>query len=56
MPDASNPIAIPSSIPRFLPCMMCSGTIVQFKDFREFVILDDRNFGGNEPFLRDRGV
>lgn len=37
------------------PCMMCSGTIVQFKIPR-VVILDDRNFGGNEDFLRARGV
>jgi creatinine deaminase len=37
------------------PCMMCSGTIVQFKIPR-LVILDDRNFGGNEDFLRGHGV
>lgn len=37
------------------PCMMCSGTIVQFKIPR-VVINDNENFGGNESFLRDRGV
>lgn len=37
------------------PCMMCSGTIVQFKIPR-VIINDTRNFGGNEQFLRDRGV
>jgi creatinine deaminase len=37
------------------PCMMCSGTIVQFK-IRRVVILDDVNFGGNEDFLRAHGV
>ena len=37
------------------PCMMCSGTIVQFKIPR-VVINDTRNFGGNEDFLRSRGV
>ncbi len=37
------------------PCMMCSGTIVQFKIPR-LVINDTENFGGNEDFLRARGV
>ncbi|MEQ8934456.1 MAG: nucleoside deaminase, partial [Amphiplicatus sp.] len=37
------------------PCMMCSGTIVQFKIPR-IVINDTVNFGGNEKFLRSRGV
>ncbi len=37
------------------PCMMCSGTIVQFKIPR-LVINDAKNFGGNEEFLRSRGV
>ncbi|TMV08848.1 nucleoside deaminase [Ruegeria sediminis] len=37
------------------PCMMCSGTIVQF-GIPRVVIGDTRNFGGNEDFLRARGV
>jgi creatinine deaminase len=37
------------------PCMMCSGTIVQFQIPR-IVIADAVNFGGNEDFLRERGV
>lgn len=37
------------------PCMMCSGTIVQFK-IPHVVIGENRNFGGNENFLRERGV
>lgn len=37
------------------PCMMCAGTIVQFKIPR-VVICENRNFGGNEDFLRERGV
>lgn len=37
------------------PCMMCAGTIVQFKIAR-VIINDTRNFGGNEEFLRSRGV
>ncbi len=37
------------------PCMMCAGTIVQFKIPR-VVINDTVNFGGNEDFLRERGV
>jgi cytosine deaminase len=34
---------------------MCSGTIVQFK-IPAIVILENRNFGGNEDFLRANGV
>lgn len=37
------------------PCMMCSGTIVQFKIPR-VVINDTSNFGGNEQFLSSHGV
>jgi cytosine deaminase len=37
------------------PCMMCAGTIVQFKIPR-VVINDTVNFGGNEDFLRAHGV
>ncbi|MEQ9257733.1 MAG: nucleoside deaminase [Roseovarius sp.] len=37
------------------PCMMCSGTIVQF-GIPRVVIGDTVNFGGNEAFLRERGV
>ena len=37
------------------PCMMCSGTIVQF-GIPRVVIGENENFGGNEDFLRERGV
>ncbi len=37
------------------PCMMCAGTIVQFKIPR-ILINDTKNFGGNEEFLKARGV
>jgi creatinine deaminase len=37
------------------PCMMCSGTIVQFKVAR-VVIGDDVNFSGSIPFLRSQGI
>ena len=37
------------------PCMMCAGTIVQFA-IPAVVILENRNFGGNEDFLRANGV
>jgi cytosine/creatinine deaminase len=37
------------------PCMMCSGTIVQF-GIPRVVIGENRTFGGNEDFLRSRGV
>ena len=37
------------------PCMMCAGTIVQF-GIPRVVVGENKNFGGNEPFLRERGV
>jgi cytosine deaminase len=37
------------------PCMMCSGTIVQF-GIPRVVIAENTTFGGNEEFLRERGV
>jgi cytosine deaminase len=37
------------------PCMMCSGTIVQF-GIPRVVVGDSENFGGNEDFLRSKGV
>ena len=37
------------------PCMMCAGTIVQFAIPR-VVVGENVNFGGNEDFLRQRGV
>ncbi len=37
------------------PCMMCSGTIVQF-GIKRVVVGENENFGGNEDFLRARGV
>lgn len=37
------------------PCMMCSGTIVQF-GIPRVVIGENVTFGGNEEFLRGRGV
>jgi cytosine deaminase len=37
------------------PCMMCSGTIVQF-GIPRVVIGENKNFGGNEGFLRERSV
>lgn len=37
------------------PCMMCAGTIVQF-GIPAVIILENRNFGGNEDFLRASGV
>jgi cytosine/creatinine deaminase len=37
------------------PCMMCAGTIVQFKIPR-VVIGENQTFGGNEEFLRSHGV
>jgi len=37
------------------PCMMCSGTIVQF-GIPRVVIAENSTFGGNEDFLRERGV
>jgi cytosine deaminase len=37
------------------PCMMCSGTIVQFCIPR-VIIGENETFGGNEDFLRQHGV
>jgi len=37
------------------PCMMCAGTIIQF-NIPRVVVGENRNFGGNEDFLRQRGV
>lgn len=37
------------------PCMMCSGTIVQF-GIPRVVIGENRSFEGNIPFLRGHGV
>jgi creatinine deaminase len=37
------------------PCMMCSGTIVQF-GVKRVVVGENRNFPGNIDFLRSRGV
>ena len=37
------------------PCMMCSGTIVQF-GIPKVIVGENTNFGGNEDFLRARGV
>lgn len=37
------------------PCMMCSGTIIQF-GIPRVVIGENTTFGGNEDFLRERGV
>ncbi|MEO1550579.1 MAG: nucleoside deaminase [Pseudomonadota bacterium] len=37
------------------PCMMCSGTIVQF-GIPRVVIGENKTFGGNEAFLRAKGV
>ncbi|HEU0218600.1 MAG TPA: nucleoside deaminase [Stellaceae bacterium] len=37
------------------PCMMCTGTIIQFRIGR-VVIGENRTFGGNEDLLRSRGV
>ncbi|MEO1065816.1 MAG: nucleoside deaminase [Pseudomonadota bacterium] len=37
------------------PCMMCSGTIVQF-GIPRVVVNENTTFGGNEEFLRSRGV
>lgn len=37
------------------PCMMCAGTIVQFK-IPKVVIGENQTFGGNEEFLRSHGV
>ncbi len=37
------------------PCMMCTGTIVQF-GIPRVVIGENQTFGGNEDFLKSRGV
>jgi cytosine deaminase len=37
------------------PCMMCSGTIVQF-GIPRVIVGENQTFGGNEEFLRSRGV
>jgi len=37
------------------PCMMCTGTIIQFGISR-VVVGENRTFGGNEEFLKSRGV
>ena len=37
------------------PCMMCSGTIVQF-GIPRVVVGENTTFGGNEEFLRGHGV
>lgn len=37
------------------PCMMCSGTIVQFK-IKKIVIGENVNFEGNIPFLEKHGI
>ena len=37
------------------PCMMCSGTIMQFK-IKKVVIGENINFKGNIEFLRNNGV
>lgn len=37
------------------PCMMCSGTIVQF-GIKKIVIGENRNFSGNIDFLKTHGV
>ena len=37
------------------PCMMCSGTIIQF-GIQRVVVGENENFGGNEDFLREHGV
>lgn len=37
------------------PCMMCTGTIIQF-GIPRVVIGENKTFGGNEEILRERGV
>ena len=37
------------------PYMMCAGTIIQY-GIPRVVIGENQNFGGNEHFLRERGV
>jgi len=37
------------------PCMMCAGTIIQF-GIPRVVIGENTTFGGNEDFLRSKGI
>lgn len=37
------------------PCMMCTGTIIQF-GIPRVIVGENKNFGGNEDFLRSKGV
>jgi cytosine/creatinine deaminase len=37
------------------PCMMCTGTIIQF-GIPRVIVGENRNFGGNEDLLRSKGV
>ena len=37
------------------PCMMCSGTIVQFK-IKKVIIGENKNFEGNISFLEEHGI
>jgi cytosine deaminase len=37
------------------PCMMCTGTIIQF-GIPRVIVGENVNFGGNEDFLRSKGV
>ena len=37
------------------PCMMCSGTMIQF-GIKRVVIGENTTFGGNEDLLRERGL
>jgi cytosine deaminase len=37
------------------PCMMCTGTILQF-GIPRVVVGEAQNFGGNPDLLRERGV
>lgn len=37
------------------PCMMCSGTIIQF-GIQRVVVGENETFGGNEALLREKGV
>jgi cytosine/creatinine deaminase len=37
------------------PCMMCTGTIIQF-GIPRVVVGENTTFGGNEEFLRSKGV
>ena len=37
------------------PCMMCSGTIIQF-GIPRVIVGENVNFGGNEAFLREKGI